>query len=139
MYRRGVKPRRNREVISGIIHVLKTDDGLRSLEEAAHLIETMEIRVAEAEMHRTRGELLIAVGDRAAAEAAFLQAIKVAGCQNAKLFELQAACSLARLWRDQGKHREARDLLGPIYNWFTEGFDTKDLRDAKALLQELRR
>jgi predicted ATPase len=64
-------------------------------------------------------------------------AIEIARNQAAKLFELQAAVSLARLWRDQGKHAEARDLLGPIYNWFTEGFDAPDLKDAKALLDEL--
>jgi tetratricopeptide (TPR) repeat protein len=113
------------------------NEGLRSLEEAAHLIETMEIRNGEAEMYRTRGELLIAVGDRVAAEGEFLQAIKVARRQNGKFFELQAAGSLARLWRDQGKRTEALELLGPIYDWFTEGFDAPDLKDAKALMDEL--
>ena len=88
-------------------------------------------------MYRRRGEFLLVVGDRAAAEASFLQAIDVARRQNAKLLELQAASKLARLWRDQGKRAEARDLLGPIYNWFTEGFDAPDLKDAKALLDEL--
>ena len=67
-----------------------------------------------------------------------MRATDIARSQATKLFELQAAVSLARLWRDQGKHTEARDLLGPIYHWFTEGFDAPDLKDAKALLDELR-
>ncbi len=67
----------------------------------------------------------------------YRQAIVVAERQSAKLFQLRASVSLARLWRDQDKHAEARDLLSPIYNWFTEGFDASDLKDAKALLNEL--
>jgi len=93
--------------------------------------------MGEADLHRVRGELLISVGDPTAAEAAFQQAIAVAHRQNAKFWELRAATSLGRLWRDQGKRIEARDLLAPIYDWFTEGFDTPVLRDAKALLDEL--
>ena len=72
-----------------------------------------------------------------AAERHYRQAIAVAERQSAKLFQLRASISLARLWRDQGKRAEARDLLDPIYNWFTEGFDAPDLKDAKALLDEL--
>jgi predicted ATPase len=72
-----------------------------------------------------------------AAEASLHQAIAVARKQSAKLWELRAATSLARLWRDQGKRTEARDLLAPIYGWLTEGFDTPVLQDAKALLDEL--
>jgi predicted ATPase len=75
--------------------------------------------------------------DVATAEAAFIRAVDVARSQSAKLFELHASVSLARLWRDQGKQVEARDLLSPIYHWFTEGFDAPDLKDAKALLDEL--
>jgi predicted ATPase len=92
-----------------------------------------------AEVHRVRGEILLKCrpGDSVAAETAFTHAIDIARNQRAKLFELQAAVSLAQLWRDQGKRTEARDLLGPIYNWFTEGFDAPDLKDAKALLDEL--
>jgi predicted ATPase len=85
----------------------------------------------------TRGELLIAVGDAVVAEESLYQAIEVARRQSAKLFELRAAASLARLWRDQDKRTEARALLAPIYNWFTEGFDTPVLKDAKALLDQL--
>jgi predicted ATPase len=88
-------------------------------------------------LHRIRGDLLNATSDRAAAEHDYRQAIAVAERQSAKLFQLRASASLARLWRDQGKRADARDLLGPIYNWFTEGFDAPDLKDAKALLEEL--
>ena len=78
-----------------------------------------------------------ATGDQAAAEQSYRQALAVAQRQSAKLFELRAATSLGRLWRDQGKRAEARDLLKPIYGWFTEGFDTPVLQDAKALLDQL--
>jgi tetratricopeptide (TPR) repeat protein len=112
-------------------------EGLNCLAEAAQIIEVSEERFAEAEVHRVRGDLLKAVGDRSAAEQHYRQAIAVAEQQSAKLFQLRASTSLARLWRDQGKRAEARDLLGPIYRWFTEGFDAPDLKDAKALLDEL--
>ena len=81
--------------------------------------------------------MLNTTGDRVAAEQSYHQALAVARRQSAKLFELGASTSLARLWRDQGKRTEARDLLAPIYGWFTEGFDTPDLKEAKALLEEL--
>ncbi len=76
--------------------------------------------------------------DEAGAEEHFHRALAAAGEQGAKAFELRAATSLARLWRDQGKRDEARNLLAPVYGWFTEGFDTPDLKEAKALLDELR-
>ena len=76
-------------------------------------------------------------GDRTEAEGCFQRALDVAGCQSAKCLELRAATSLARLWRDRGNRRESRDLLAPIYGWFTEGFDTLDLKQAKSLLDEL--
>jgi predicted ATPase len=81
--------------------------------------------------------LLYATGDRSAAEESYHQALAVAKRQSAKLRELLSATSLARLWRDQGKGTEARELLAPVYGWFTEGFDTPVLQDAKALLDEL--
>jgi predicted ATPase len=112
-------------------------EGLKYLDEAAALIEATQVRYQEAEMHRLRGEFLIAVGDPVAAEASFRHAIAVARRQSAKLWELRIAMSLARLRRDQGKRIEARDLLAPIYGWFTEGFDTPVLQDAKTLLDEL--
>ena len=112
-------------------------EGLQYLEEAARQVEATSERWAEANMHRARGELLTAVGNLAAAESSFRQAITVARRQSAKLWELRAAMGLTRLWRDQGKRDEARDLLAPVYGWFTEGFDTRDLKEAKALLEEL--
>jgi predicted ATPase len=108
------------------------------LAEAAQLVEATDERIFEAEvMHRMPGDLLNAAGDQPAAEQHYRQAIIIAERQSARLFQLRASTSLARLWRDQGKHAEARDLLGPIYNWFTEGFDAADLKDAKVLLDEL--
>jgi class 3 adenylate cyclase/tetratricopeptide (TPR) repeat protein len=111
--------------------------GLNYLAEAAQIIETTEERFREAELHRVRGELFNAMGDQAAAEQSYHQALAVAARQSAKVFELGVATSLARLWRDQGKRVEPRDLLAPIYGWFTEGFDTPVLLDAKALLDQL--
>ena len=84
-----------------------------------------------------RGDLLNATGDQSAAEQHYRQAIAVAERQSARLFQLRASTSLARLWHDQGMRLEARDLLWPVYRWFTEGFDTPDLKDAKALVDEL--
>jgi class 3 adenylate cyclase/tetratricopeptide (TPR) repeat protein len=108
------------------------------LAEAARIVEATDERLFEAELlHRVPGDLLNAAGDRSAAERHYRQAIAVAERQGAKLFQLRASTSLARLWRDQGKWAEARDLLAPLYDWFTEGFDARDLTDAKALLDEL--
>ena len=90
-----------------------------------------------AETLRMRADLLMLVGDHVVAETSYRDAIAVARRQNAKLFELRAATSLAYLWCNQGKRTEARDLLAPVYGWFTEGFDTLDLREAKKLLDEL--
>ena len=81
--------------------------------------------------------LMLPEPDAAKAEAYFDRALAVARQQQAKSWELRAAMSMARLWRDQGKRDEARDLLAPVYGWFTEGFDTLDLKEAKALLEEL--
>ena len=89
-------------------------------------------------MHHARGELLISLGDSVLAEQSLRRAIAAARSQTAKLYEVRAATSLARLWWDRGERIEARDLLVPIYGWFTEGFDTLDLKQAKALLDELR-
>jgi predicted ATPase len=89
-------------------------------------------------LHRVRGDLLNATGDPSAAERSYQQAIAVAKkLQSAKLTELQASISVARLWCKQDRRGEARDLLAPIYGWFTEGFDTLSLKEAKALLDEL--
>jgi predicted ATPase len=110
---------------------------MNHLAEAAEIIETKEERALEVELHRLRGNLLRATGDRSAAEQSYHQALAIAKRQSAKLWELHAATSLARLWCDQGKRTAARDLLAPVYGWFTEGFDAPVLQDAKALLDEL--
>ena len=91
----------------------------------------------EAELHRHKGQLLLQQGHAEAAEDRYHKALSIAREQEAKLWELRGAVSLARLRRDHGRHTEARDLLAPVYDWFTEGFDTPDLTDAKALLYEL--
>jgi len=112
----------------------------RYLVEAIQVVENTEERVSEAELlHRVPGDLLKARGDRTGAERRYHQAITVAKRQSAKVPELRAVTSLARLWRDQGKRTEARELLAPVYGWFTEGFDTPVLQEAKALLDELGR
>jgi predicted ATPase/class 3 adenylate cyclase len=113
------------------------DEGLSCLTEAALVFGTIEERFEQAELHRLRGQLLNCVGKRAKAETNYHQAMAIAKRQDAKLWELRAATSLARLWSIQGKRCEARDLLGPIYGWFTEGYETSDLKDAKALLDSL--
>jgi predicted ATPase len=104
---------------------------------AIQLVDRTGHRLYEADAHRVLGEVLLALSDSGAAETAFLRAIEIAKGQKAKSWELRAATSLARLWRDQGKRAEAHDLLAPVYGWFTEGFDTPVLQEAKALLDEL--
>jgi predicted ATPase len=112
-------------------------EALRHLDQAVKMVEVTQERWAEAEMHRLRGTLLLSMSQPATAEKSFLQSLDVARAQSASFWELRAALDLARLWRDQGKVSEARELLAPVYGWFTEGFDTRDLKDAKALLEEL--
>ena len=113
------------------------EEGLKRIVEAADLVETTKERWAEAEIHRMRGTLLLSMREDAAAEDSYRRALAVARQQQAKFWELRAALSLARLWRDQGKVQQARELLAPVYGWFTEGFDTRDLKEAKALLGDL--
>jgi predicted ATPase len=114
-------------------------EGLDLLAEALEFMAKMGVRDSEAEVHRVRGELLLARGPsgQSEAETSFRKAIDVARQQNAKSWELRAVTSLARVWQQQGRNEEARELLAPVYDWFTEGFDTRDLKDAKALLDEL--
>ena len=102
-------------------------------------IETTKERLCEAEVNRIAGEiaLMSPEPDAAKAEAYFDRALSVARQQQAKSWELRAAMSLARLWRSQGMEQQARELLAPVYGWFTEGFDTLDLKEAKALLDAL--
>jgi predicted ATPase len=113
------------------------EQGLDRLAEAAKLIETTQERWIEAEIHRLRGTLFLSMHEQTEAEDSYRYALAVAQQQSAKFWELRAGLDLARLWCDQGKRNEARALLTPIYGWFTEGFDTPVLQDAKALLDEL--
>lgn len=121
----------------------RTTEGLSVLDEALDWVETMEERSHEAEVHRLKGVLTLQDSKRSPAtrvkdaEDCLQRALAVARQQQAKLCELRSATSLARLWQQEGKTAEARDLLAPVYEWFTEGFDTKDLQEAKALLDEL--
>jgi predicted ATPase len=112
------------------------------IDEAMTAIETTKERWFEAEVNRIAGEIALKSSPesdtaKAEAESYFERALAVAREQQAKSWELRAAMSMARLWRDQGKRDEARDLLAPVYGWFTEGFDTLDLKEAKGLLDEL--
>jgi predicted ATPase len=113
--------------------------GLTVLAEALTLVETTGERLYEPKLYRLKGELLLqqSSDNQAEAEHCFQQAISIARSQQAKSWELRAATSLARLWHQQGKREEAQQVLGDIYGWFTEGFDTADLKDAKALLDAL--
>jgi tetratricopeptide (TPR) repeat protein len=130
------------------------EEGLAVLAKALALVDKTGERVSEAELYRLKGELVsqsgvrspesaitdsrpLAPDPKSEAEACFLKAIDIARKQQAKSLELRAATSLARLWQQQGRKEEARQLLAEIYDWFTEGFDTKDLQEAKALLDVL--
>jgi len=114
-------------------------EGLSSVAEGLGFVNAMGVRFAEAELNRLRGELVLVRGGASDedAESAFRRALEVAAGQKARCLELRAAMSLARLWQQRGKRTEAYELLAPIYGWFTEGFDTADLQEAKALLAEL--
>jgi predicted ATPase len=113
--------------------------GLQILTEALTLVDKTGERWYEPELYRLKGVLLLhkSADHDAATQACFQRALDVARSQQARSLELRAATSLARLWQQQGKRQEAHDLLAPVYNWFTEGFDTADLQYAKALLDAL--
>lgn len=115
------------------------DKGLGACEQAFEFVEQTNERTYEAEIHRVNGLLLAPAlgGDAEAAEACFVRALEVARSQSAKTLELRAANDLARMWHEHGRSEEARDMLEPVYGWFTEGFDTANLKTAKALLDEL--
>ena len=126
--------------ISGIWRWLgQPDDARRCIDEAIDKVERSKEKWCEAEVHRLAGEIALKSPqqDAAKAETHLERALAVARQQQAKSWELRAATSLARLWRDQRKVQQARELLAPVYGWFTEGFDTRDLKEAKALLDEL--
>jgi predicted ATPase len=117
----------------------RPEEGLDVLADAMAIVENTGERYLEAELHRLQGELLLdrSPGDHGPAEGAFQKALSVARAQQAKSLELRAATSLARLWQAQDKTTAARDLLAPVYQSFSEGFDTPDLKSANALLDEL--
>jgi predicted ATPase len=117
----------------------QVDEGLSAIEEAIESSRRFGVPYWDAELQRRKGELLLAANDpdRATAETCFRRTLEIAQGQSARSLELRAATSLARLLAEQGKRQQAHDLLAPIYGWFTEGFDTADLKDAKALLDEL--
>ena len=110
---------------------------LEAIAEALAASEESGVRWWDAEIHRLKGMVLLSRDDPEASEACFVHSKKIAQRQNARSVELRASMSLARLWRDQGKVQQARELLAPVYGWFTEGFDTRDLKEAKALLDGL--
>jgi predicted ATPase len=114
----------------------QTQEGLEVIDKALAFVEDTDERYWEAELHRLKGELMLIRAARAGAEASFRQAIDIARRRNSKSLELRATVSLARLWQDQGKTEEARQMLAEIYDWFTEGFDTFDLKEAKEILGE---
>jgi predicted ATPase len=111
---------------------------LELLDEALEQADRSGQRWCEAELYRSKGELLSRFFDTADAESCLRRSLAAARRQQNMLWELRTACSLGRLWRDQGRRGEARNLLAPIYGWFTEGFEAPDLKEAKALLDELR-
>jgi class 3 adenylate cyclase/predicted ATPase len=113
------------------------EEALALLDDALQIVERTGERWLAAELYRHKGQLLLRQGHSKAAEELYREALSIAREQEAKLWELRAAASLARLRRDQGRHAEARDLLAPVYGWFTEGFDMPDLKETKALLDEL--
>ena len=120
-------------------HAGQTEEGLAVLAEALAVVDRTTERWWEAELYRLKGEFLLAhsAAQHAEAETCFRQALDITRHQQAKSLELRAAMSLARLWQRQGKRAAARALLAEVYDWFTEGFDTADLQDARALLREL--
>jgi predicted ATPase len=115
----------------------QVEEAVSLLDDALHLVERTGERWLAAELYRYKGQLLLRQGHAEAAEELYRKALRIAVEQEAKLWELRAAVSLARLWGEQDRRAEARELLAPVYGWFTEGFDTADLKEAKALLGKL--
>jgi predicted ATPase len=113
------------------------EEAVSLLDEALQIVERTGERWFAAELNRHKGQLVLRQGHPQAAEELYRKALSIAEEQEAKLWELRAAVSLARLCRDHCRHAEGRDLLAPVYGWFTEGFDTPDLKEAKALLKAL--
>jgi len=144
MFRRSTAPQQSFEehlpyLAMAYTRLNQFDEAWRVIGEATTAIEETGETWCEAEVNRVAGEIALKSPepDAAKAEAYFERALTVARQQQAKSWELRAAMSLARLWRDQGKPQQARKLLATVHGWFTEGFDTRDLKEAKALLDEL--
>jgi predicted ATPase len=133
------RPQHLSYLASAYAKVGQFEEAWRCISEAMTAVETTKERWCEAEINRMAGEIAFTSPkpDAAKAVAHFERALEVARQQQAKSWELRASMSLARLWRDQGKVQQARELLAPVYGWVTEGFDTRDLKDARALLNEL--
>jgi predicted ATPase len=149
LLRRGSSAYRATGAQTGMLHFIallaraceiagQIEEAVTQLDEALQIVERTRVPwLAAAELNRHKGQLRLRQGHAEAAEELYRKALSIAVEQEAKLWELRAAASLARLRRDQGRHAEARDLLAPVYGWFTEGFDTPDLKEAKALLDAL--
>jgi adenylate cyclase len=133
----GPRPQYLRFLAKACIETGRLDEGQSALTEALAAADEHEVRDIEAELHRLKGELLLKQNHTADAESCFRRAIEIARTQGAKSWELRATMSLARLLDKQGRRDEARTMLAEIYHWFTEGFDTADLKDAKTLLDGL--
>jgi predicted ATPase len=128
----------NTTLLAGACEIAgQIEESLTLLDNALQIAERTGEHWFTAELNRHKGQLLLLQGHTEAAEELYRKALSIALDQEAKLWELRAAASLPRLRRDQGRHAEARDLLAPVYGWFTEGFDTQDLKGAKELLGEL--
>ena len=121
----------------GLAKTGQTEQGLETLAEALAMVEETGERYCEAELHRLRGKLLLVQGEQEAAQASLEQAIQVARRQEARSWELRAAIDLARLWRGQAKLDLARQALSEVYSWFSEGFDTPDLIEARRILEQI--
>jgi predicted ATPase len=115
----------------------QTQQALDLLVEALQTVEATSERVFEAELHRLQGAILLNLGRNDEGESSLRRALTISRSQQARLWEVRASTRLARLWHDQGRQAEARDLLDPICSWFSEGFETVDLKEAKALLNKL--
>ena len=124
-------------VLSLSLSLISSTAALAALREGLEIAGSSGQHLWDAELHRLTGTVLLAENKLDEGHASLQQAIRTAQTQQAKSLELRAATSLARLWGEQGRRAEARDLLAPVYGWFTEGFDTPDLKEAKALLDEL--
>lgn len=139
--RQSIGARCNLSGISGDLAVAQAkvgqpEAGLATLDETLSFVEETGERYYEAELHRLKGELLLAQGEEVEAEASLHKAIEVARRQQARSWELRATLTLSRLWQNQGRSAEAHRMLAEIYTWFIEGLDTPDLREARALLEE---